>query len=238
MAAILQLAVAGQGDALDLGLGQHDAGIGLRFFIEEFRLARGADVFIEDHGRGVGVRMAHVQGLFQGGQAAEVGAVGQMLRVPGAGALDEGDVLDRFAVGRPDNLALLGQLFHLHVGDDVLGEAVAQLGELGGVVGLKARRHDHGAHLEGFLHAVHRDGGIQHARLPVDLLDHRVGQDPDLGIALDRFDLLEDRGLLQGGEGVTGRGLPEQLGRIAAQFRLFFHQDHVVAVIAGFQRRA
>ena len=102
-----QLAAVTETHFGDLRLGEHDAGITLYLLIEELRLPRGADVLVEDHGRGVGVAVPHIQGLLQGGRAAEVGAVGQMVRVPGTGALDEGDRFGGFAVGGPDDLAAL-----------------------------------------------------------------------------------------------------------------------------------
>ena len=150
----------------DLRLGEHHAGITLHLLVEQLRLPRGADILVEDIGDGVGVALPDIQGLLQGGRAAEVGAVREMFRVPGTGALNEGHRFGGFAVGGPHDLARFGHLLHLDIGDHVLGQTVAQLDELGGVVGLPTRRQHHGPHPQGLYVAANRDVGVQQPGWP------------------------------------------------------------------------
>jgi hypothetical protein len=57
------IAAIAQADFGDLGLGEHNPGIALHLFVEQLRLPRSPDVLIQDHGRGIGVLLPHIDGL-------------------------------------------------------------------------------------------------------------------------------------------------------------------------------
>ena len=158
-----------------------------------------------------------------------------MVRVPGTGALNEGHRFGGFAVGGPHDPARFGHLLHLDIGDHVFRQAVAQLGKLGGVVGLPPCRQHHGPHPQGLHVAANRDVGVQQPGLAIKFIQRRRGHHLDFGMILDFLDHLENHRLLESGVGIAGRRLPVHPGGEPAQLRLFLHQDHLVAVVGRLQ---
>ena len=94
----------------DLGhfaLDQDDILIFFDLVVELFIPVAGrADVDVEDIDLGIRILLANIGGLLQGGHAADVGAVGQVVFITGAGALDKGDAFGRLVVGRAQDFAL------------------------------------------------------------------------------------------------------------------------------------
>ena len=114
------------------------------------------------------VSLADIGGLLHRGQAADRGAIGEVVLIPGAGALHEADLRNLAAVGRAHDLALGGTILrrvplHQDVSDDVRVPAEAEVLDLGRIVWFPAGRPDDGADSRGdrpFLH-VQVDGAVR-----------------------------------------------------------------------------
>ena len=164
--------------------------LALGLAIEFLGRARRAQFLVDDIGHRVGVGLDHLQGLLDRGGAADRRAIGQMVGVAAAGALHEGDVLDRRAIGRLDRRALGQHGLEFDAGDDVGRGAIAEMGQLGRVIGTPAGGDDDGADLFGDFLAAVRNDHLEGAGLAGGLGDGGVGQDADAAIRLNLGDQL------------------------------------------------
>ncbi|MGP8050648.1 MAG: FGGY family carbohydrate kinase [Desulfobaccales bacterium] len=115
--------------------------------------ARRANIDVKDMDFGLRVFLPEISGLLQGGHAADIGTIGQMVLIPGTGALDKGHLFGGLLVRRPEDQPAGGavggrQALHLHVGDDVGYLAEPQIIHLGGIVKFPTAGQDDGPHLE------------------------------------------------------------------------------------------
>ncbi len=216
-------------------LGEEKALIILGGLVEELVLARAADILVEHVDFGVRVHLAQLHGVLQAGAAADSAAVGQVVLVPAAGALDEGDGFRGLAVAGPHHFALQEHALELHIGHHI-GHAVAQVAQFLRVVGQPAGGLDDRADLDRLRRAAILDVHLELAGLTGDL-EHAAGETHvDVAVFLDLADQLVDRGLDQlvvgraRGEGDLGPGGP------ATQLVLLFHQHHLDPAGACIQR--
>ena len=128
-------------DRLHLAFHEDDA-VALGFAIELLGRARRAQFFIDDIGGSVLVALDDLQRLLDRGRAADRRAIGQMIWIAAAGALNECDVLRRRAVGRTLDGALGEHRLELDRRHHVRRGAVAEMAELGRVIRTPAGRHD------------------------------------------------------------------------------------------------
>ena len=146
----------------------------LRPPVVSFKLfAVGAHIHKEDSGvQGLFAMLLGDHRLLDGVHAAHRGTVTvvAVVQVPGAHALEPGNLLGLFLVRRPDHVALEGpgrgqDPLKLHAGDDV-GEGAVMVGLVaGGVKGLEAHRQNDGPYgdilVQVLLGEIHRPGGAK-----------------------------------------------------------------------------
>ena len=149
---------------------EHYPYIFLRPAIEVLVLPRRTDILIEYVDFHLAVEFSCQQRLLQRHPAADHRTVGQVLLIPGAGALNKSDTLGRLVVGRAVDLAQRQQLLHLNIGDNIRA-AVSEMTELGRVIGLPAGGLNDGANPEIHRRPVALDRHIELAWLAADFLD-------------------------------------------------------------------
>ncbi len=221
-------------DALDVAFCQEYPRLFLNPLVEVLVLSRGPHVSVEYVRFRLGALLRDVERLLQRCHAADGRAIGQVLRISLARALDERYFLDFFAVRWPGDLAGLGQFLHLEVGDYVRGLAVSQMIELGSIVGLESGGLHNGAGLEGL---PVLQGDIVHSGRTCCLLDLGTGEDLDLRVPLDLLDPVFQSGVLQVAVGGSLRVELVQLVQHAAQRGLLLHEAHFVARLGRFDGR-
>lgn len=138
-------------DAGNLRLDELHVRIGLNFLVEIVEPVDGADVdVIHRCFEIVAEFLAQKRCLFERRHAANVRAVFQMIFVARTGALNKGNVLDFFAIGRTNQLAAsrTSHAFELNIGHHILVTLVTVGMNFLCVVGLPARRPNYRARFE------------------------------------------------------------------------------------------
>ncbi|OPZ06787.1 MAG: hypothetical protein BWZ10_02938 [candidate division BRC1 bacterium ADurb.BinA364] len=222
-------------DGAHVALGHEDSFVALDRAIEILALARSAHVAIDNVDHRVAIQLANVLRLLERGHAAGGRAIGQMLRIARAGALDKGNSLGRPAVGGAGDFALAGHGLDVFMGDDIR-LAAAQFIEYRGVVGPKSGGLDDGADAHGLRLGAVFERDIEQSRPPGDGDD--FGGQPcfDPGVFRDLPGQCLRPWLFESLIGRARRILFVERGQAPAETIRFFDENRVVARPGAFQR--